>query len=281
MTKNEEKMIPKSKSERNTQWILKRMHEHDEDTGGIFTLTTGSQGSAKTSVMLSFVNYTINHYPNEKVFWSSCYEAPLQYTKLKPKYINVMVQSGTNIVFLDRKNKLKDITQNIKITYFTDFDDLFKKAKCGKVNAIFFADRLKWMDFIHYLRRVGEWTHIFIDELSEICPAFTAGDTWKAIGEFSINAKEIRKCLMNVHCNTQAVQDIDHRVLTKVMVKIFMPGSQKTKHSRILQQAIDNLKEDRIKGNEGYLEYSGKFGKCQFREIFKPTNISWQANVIQ
>jgi len=65
------------KSEIIAEKILKRIHIHDIDSGGVFTEITGSQGSGKTSVMLSFMAYTMKNYPNEKIFWSSCYYAPL------------------------------------------------------------------------------------------------------------------------------------------------------------------------------------------------------------
>jgi len=134
------------------------------------------------------------------------------------------------------------------------------------------------MDFIHYLRSIGEWSHTYIDELSEIAPAFTGGELWHKIHQFSVNAKEIRKCMMNVHTNTQSVSDIDHRVRSKVMVKIYLPGARSDNISRISQRAIDNLDEDNINGNAAYLEYSGKFGKTVFKDIFKPVpGFAWEA----
>jgi len=134
------------------------------------------------------------------------------------------------------------------------------------------------MDFIHYLRSVGEWCHVYIDELSEIAPAFTGGKLWHKIRQFSINAKEIRKCLISLHTNTQSVSDIDHRVRSKVMVKIYLPGAKSDNISRISQRAIDNLNEDPIHGNESYLEHSGRFGKTRFKDIYKPNpDMLWEA----
>ena len=40
-----------SKSEINAERILKRCHIHNLDSGGVFSLITGSQGSAKTRNM--------------------------------------------------------------------------------------------------------------------------------------------------------------------------------------------------------------------------------------
>ena len=59
-----------TKSQINAEKILKRIHIHDLDSGGVFTEITGSQGAGKTSVMLSFMDYTMRHYPNEKIFFA-------------------------------------------------------------------------------------------------------------------------------------------------------------------------------------------------------------------
>ena len=59
-----------------------------------------------------------------------------------------------------------------------------------------------------------------IDEMSEIAPAFTSGKIWKQIKDLAIDLKECRKCMLNIHSNTQSVSDIDHRVRSKVMIKI-------------------------------------------------------------
>jgi len=134
------------------------------------------------------------------------------------------------------------------------------------------------MDFMTYLRLMGEWKHIFIDEFSEVSPANTSGKTYKIIHRFANTVKEARKCFINVHANTQATQDIDYRILTKIMISIFLPGSRTTKHSRILQSAIDNLNIDKKTGNEAYIEYSGRFGKTKFSQIYKPNpKYNWEA----
>ena len=273
--KNENEL---SKSEINAERILKRIHIHDLDSGGVFTEITGSQGSGKTSVLLSFMDYRIRNYPNEKIFFSNCYNAPLQFIKIGENKFNIMVKQNSGVTFHDRTNRLKEIKP--RITYFKDYNDLYNKAEPGKCNAVFFGDRLEWIGFIHFLRSVGEWTHIFIDEVSEIAPAFSSGKLWKTIKDFAIDLKEARKCMLNVHTNTQSVSDIDHRVRTKVMVKIYLPGARSDNISRITQVAIDNLNEDPKRGNEAFLEYSGKFGKTIFKDIYKPNpKMLWEARI--
>lgn len=279
-----DELLDLTKSEVVARRILRRIHCHDADHGGTLIEITGAQGSGKTSAMLSFMAYTLKHYPQEKVFWSSTYNAPLQFPKIiqhqppgEDTY-HIMVLKKSGVSFHDRDNGLKQI--HPPVTTFTDFDDCFKKAKPGMCNAVFFGDRMMWIDYIHYLRSVGQWVHVFIDELSEIAPAFTGGKTWKKIRDFSNDLKEARKCMMTIVCNTQSVTDIDHRVRTKVMIKVYLPGARSDTTSRITQKALDNLDEDLIHGHEAYLEYGGKFGRNKFRDIYKPIpRIHWEARV--
>lgn len=267
-----------TKSEIIAQRILSRIHVHSFDDGGIFSFITGGMGTGKTSTMLSFADYTLIHYPKEKVFWSNTYFAPLQSLKIGKDKHHIMVKQDSNVTFHDRTKKLKQIYPDV--TMFKNFDELYDQAKPGKINSVFFGNRNTWMDFIHYLRSVGTWNHIFLDELSEISPSFTSGKVFKLIGKFSIDLKECRKTMINIHANSQALPDIDHRIRTKIMVRIFLPGARADKYCRVEQRAIDNLDENPKEGNEAYVEMSGRFGLTRFTDIFKPDpSYLWEARV--
>lgn len=258
-----------SRQEITGRMILERIHIHNKDTGGVFTRTTGSQGSGKTSVNLGFVDYTLIHHPDEKVFFSECYRAPLQIFKLNRPVIDFYVKQGLDITFRDRDNNRK--TVDFPVTYFDDYDDLYDKAKPGRVSVVFFGNRLFWMDFIEWVREVGDWVHLFIDEISEVCPAYTGGEMWKRIGRFALNTlKDVRKDMINLHTNTQSAVNVDFRVHPQVMVKIFLPGAKADKTTRVTQHAIDNLKRNPVTGNHAYLDYSGMFGVTVFKDIYKP-----------
>jgi hypothetical protein len=236
------------------------------------------QGCGKTSVMLSFIDYTLSQYPEEKVFFSNTYHAPLQSIKIGLQKHHIIVKKDSGVTFHDRRNKLRQVFP--AVTSFTDMDDLWNKALPGKCNCVFFGDRYNWMGFIHYLRSVGEWVHVYIDELSEISPAFTKGRVWKIIHEFSNDMKEIRKCMINCHTNSQSVADIDHRIRSKVMIRIYLPGAKKENVSRITQKALDNLDESNRIGNQAYLEMAGKFGTTRFTDIYRPDpKMQWEARI--
>ena len=274
---NEESNDELSKSEIMAERLLKRIHIHDYNSGGILSLVTGGMGSGKTSVMLSFADYTLKHHPDEKLFWSNTYFAPIQSLRIGIEKHHIMVKEDSNVTFHDRAQRLKEIKPNV--TRFSDFNDLYDKAIPGKLNCVFFGQRNTWMDFVHYLRGVGEWAHVYIDELSELCPAFTSGDLFKQIGRFSVDLKEIRKCMVTVHTNTQALPDVDHRIRTKIMLRIFLPGAKTGKESRMDQDALDALEEDPKHGNQAYIEASGRFGRTQFCDIYPPCmKHQWEAH---
>lgn len=249
--------------------IMERIHIQDKDAGGLFSMTTGGMGVGKTSAMLAFAEYCIINHPKQKIFWSESYNAPLQAFKIRDsKKLSIFVKSGQNIIFRDRDKHLEK--RKFNVTYFGDFNDLYKKAKPGRINMIFFGDRHMWMEFIAYLRGVGEWVHVFIEELGEVTPGTSRDKLWGRIQTFSAVAKDIRKCMMNVHCNTQTLMDIDYRVRQKIMLLILLPGARVGRNStRVTQTAIDNLHRSPT-GNSAYLSYMGEFGVTKFTDIYTP-----------
>jgi len=250
--------------------ILKRVHVHNPDYGGIFSEATGAPGSAKTSVLLSFAKYTIIHFPKEKIFWRSSYDSPLQFFKIGKDNYNIMIKRGSNVVFRDRDKKLAHLDLNH--TLFDEFDELYEKAKPGKINAVFFGDRLEWLNYIDWSRGIGEWAHYYIDELGDVAPSFTRGDMWRKVGDFANVLKDVRRCMMNIHTNTQSTKDVDYRVRAKIMLKIFLPGAVVDGTTRVRQRAVDNLMRDPEKGNQAYLDMGGQFGVTRFVDIFKPVS---------
>ncbi len=249
--------------------ILRRIFVHNQDYGGIFSEITGAQGSGKTSVLLCFADYVSKNYPKEKMFWRSSYNSPLQFFKIgDPNKYQIFVKKGTNVVFRDRDNHLEHI--DLHPIYFTSFDDLWNKASSGKISAVFFGDTYEWLEFIAWLRGVGEWVNIYIDELGDVAPSNTQGELWQRLREFSNVLKDVRRCMMHVHVNTQSVVDVDYRIRGKVMLKIFLPGAIVDKNTRVTQRAVDNLDRDAKHGNQSYMDLHGEFGLARFTSIYKP-----------
>ena len=275
------------------QHLIERTLGRNQDFGGIYAEVTGAQGSGKTSVLLSFTNHTITRHPEEKIFWREQYDAPLQTFKLGMENINFLVMEGSGVVFRDRNNRLKEVDigqkyfkSNEEIIGFKkegkksvpiyglipDFKDLWEKAMPGKANVVFFGDSYFWMDFIHYLRNVGEWVNIFIDELADISPAVCSGFLYKRVLKFASDMGAVRRCMMNAMTDTQTTQDVHWTVRKKVMMKLFLPGAISDKTSRVTQKAIDNLERDPVGGSSAYIDMGGIFGQVKFMDIYKPNH---------
>lgn len=259
-----------SKSEIIGEHILDRALGRNKDYGGILGEITGAQGTSKTSVLLSITNHTKTLHPKEKIFWREQLNAPLQIFKLGEGNYEFWIKSSANIIFRDRDKHLKEL--NLHAKYFKTYKDLYEQVKPGVANVIFFDDNYEWMDFISYLREVGEWVNVFVDEMADICPSVNAGSLFTRIRDFSSVMGAVRRCMMNVFYNTQTAQDVDWKIRKKVMMKIFLPGAIKDKTSRVTQEAIDNLIKDPVHGNEAYLDLGGEFGKVRFTDIYKPLN---------
>jgi len=258
--------------------ILDRIHNRDEDIGAVFTEATGMPGSAKSSVDLSFAEDTCLNYPKEKVFWRSIYNAPLQFLKLPRSKWHILRQEESKVDFIDLNTGQKI---DVGYTSFTNFEDLYQKAKPGVVNAVFFQQTGFWRDFIHWqLDGTGiDWTTNILDDYGDLCPAFSRGEEWQAVENFAQTLKDVRKCRVNVHANTQSVTDVYYKVRTKIIIAIYMFGAKASRKGRVSQRAIDNLKMDHIHGNESWIEMGGSvFGKTRFPKIYKPNpDYIWSA----
>lgn len=269
--------------------IIQRLLVEDENLGGTFSLTTGAQGSGKTSIDLALLKAYNRKYPKDKCFWSSTYNSPLQFIKLGLKSCHFMFFRDENgqvpVKIRDRMRdgKVVDVKKyGVPVSYFTDFDELWKQSKPNCCNAVFFGDRFKWMELLFFLRSKYQWAHIFCDEFSEIAPSDQSDVMWHRIKECSTNIKEVRKCNKNLHTNSQSVSDVDWRIRRKLQTYIYLPGARVGWNSRVYQKAVDRLTVDRRNGNMAYLESLelNVFGVTRFRNIFKPLpGISWEARV--
>ena len=270
-----------SKTEAAAAMILDRIFNHNPDLGGVFTETTGMQGIGKTNAMLTFLEDTILNYPKEHNFWRNPYNAPFQFTKLPEGMWEILIEEDSGIQFYDRSTGRLLDENEVKYKTFSDFDDLFQQSTPGKCSAVFFKDETKWIDFLFYQRSIAEFTHNYLDEYGELFPSGARGKLWKKIYEAAETLKEIRKCLINVHANTQSITDVDYRIRNKVMIRIYFFGSRPDRRSRITQRAIDSLDVNPIKGNEAWLEYGyGIFGKIRFTKVYKPNpKYNWEARL--
>jgi len=254
-----------SNPERQGKILIDKLLERDYDQGGKFIFISGSQGSGKTSAMLTFLDTVRKRYPEEKIFFSNTFNAPFQFTRLDEWHL--MVQEDSGIKIIDRQTHKK---ADVPITYFDDYEDCYAKAKPGVCNAVFFEVRPMFAPFIHYLRSVNEWCSVFVDELSELAPINPSGKQWHYNKAFSDDIKECRKSQIFIVANSQARNDIDYRILSKVMCEIYLPGATRSRDSKLKKGCIEGLEENPYLGNHAWIEYNSKFGKIHFATIYKP-----------
>jgi len=242
---------------------------HRDDQGGWVVQIVGKKGSGKTAATLSFLNNALHKYPTERVWFSECLNAALQCFKLNPDDVQLFAEKD-KIVFRDRDRKMKP-TNRLDVIEFTDIEDLYEKSIPGKVNVPFFESRTTWLDLVAYLTHdVGEWQHVFIDEMNELTPA-GAGEVWRDNAWFSSVLKDARKSFVSLYWNTQMAEQLDWRVRKMAMMKIFLPGSQTSNRDRTWQNSVWSLQQDDKRGNEFWIEETGgHYGKCRLTDIWKP-----------
>ena len=253
--------------------LFEQLMARNYDHGGDLVEITGAQGTSKTSCLLTFCSFTMEKFPNEKNFFREQVEAPLQIFKLGEKYfdkIDFFIKESSNAVFRNRNKRLKEV--DLPHQTFKTYDELYDDLSIrGHVSVPIFNDNYEWMDFIHYLRGVGEWVSVYVDEMGDVAPASQPNPLGNRIGSFAQDMGAIRRCMMKLFYNTQSAPDIDYRVRNKVMSNIFFRGAKVSpqKH-KVKQQAINTLQVNPILGNEAWIEKQGDFGKIRFTQIFKP-----------
>jgi hypothetical protein len=261
-------LLPKNESKTvKTVSVVSKMKEHNPDKGGLFSIIVGSTGAGKTGTMFYCLIDNIRRYPNEFVFLSECYNAPLQFTKLPKDKVNIMVQNDC-CRFVDRVKKKPCVPEH---TVFTDYADCYNKAKRGKINVLFLEDRKDLMEFISWtVLNAMEWVTFGIDELSEIVPSYSSGNVYRRIEKFSWVLKDCRKSDVNIIATVQSAPLVDFKCLHMKQILIYMPGSMQYKHSRVFQSALDSLQEDEIKGNPAIVEGYNRYVRTRINTIYKP-----------
>lgn len=278
MSKLSDKSFP-SRQEANFAFIMNRIRQQDKEMGGVFTESTGMQGASKTAAMLSFLEDNMIRHPDQKNFWRNTFDSPLQFTKLKPGDWELLIEKDTDITFYERKPGLPTIDLDVYTKRFSGSADLYEKATPGKCSAVFFKDETTWYKFLKYLRKTGEWSHVFLDEYGELFPANPSGVLYRMLMEASLDLGEVRKCFTNVHATTQVTSDVDYRIRGKIMIFIYFPGARVEGRGLVKQIAVNCLEMNPTKGNQAWLELrQHRYGKGRFTKIYKPKEyMDWAA----
>ncbi len=257
------------KASEKTKEILQRRLMRNPESGGINSLTVGPPGSGKTNQLIHDAVNIFKHHPDEIVFWWDNPESAAQYAREGVKY-EIFVETGCFVSF---RNLTDGGSLDHDFTYFNCFNDLINMdtgrglAKSQQLNVIYFKDKYAVIEFISHLRRTVGFQTIFIDELECIIPLNPPKLPHEDVNiryqkniEFSETAKEARKDLVNIFCDTQDVADIDHRFKRKLNMIVYLSGSKVDKRSRVRESSVNNLPV-----GKGFVCYERSiFGKIRF-----------------
>lgn len=273
--------------------LYHRLLLHDFDQGQPSSLTLGQPGSCKTAVDCSICEYFMRHHPEDKIFWRSALNAPLQIVKL-PRW-DLYIEKYSGIRFFDRKTGI-DITDKLqsqnRLHVFSSFEELYHTAKPGICHGVFFRDMhhenikkdegtLRWFQYIRFLLNQFSWCHVFLDEYQEMVKSGNGDAMYWEIDRHSDDVSSARKTHVGVHANCHQTAEIDWRVLPSFMITIQLFGSRPYKYNMVNRQALANLKEPTEQyGTEGWIAEGGKFGRVCFNKVYKLRDINISPRII-
>ena len=274
--------------------LMKRIFQHNDDVGAISSISTGQPGSAKTAALCSMAEYVQHEYPNDKIFWRSALNAPIQIFKLNNWHIHL--QKGGGIRLFNRKTE-KDVTDTLieegKASYFTDFNELYSNSQPGYVNGVFFRDlhlkgiekdkgTLNWFRFIRFLLHKSKYQYIFLDEYQEMVKSNSRGKLFWEIDEHADDVSTARKSLVALHANCHQGFELDYRVKSGFMILNQMYGSRRDPHSPVSKTALNAMKRPTIKhGAEGWLSEGSRYGNVRFKKIYVlPKGLDIEARIV-
>jgi hypothetical protein len=273
--------------------LLDRLFSHNDDLGARSSLTFGEPGSCKTAVTCHICEHFLLQYSEDKLFWRSSLNSPLQFNKLERWHIFIEKDSGVRIFNRKTGVDITDILVEQKhISYFKTFAELERKAGKGICNAVFFKDQhlkdidydegtIQWFRFIRYLLQSFSWTHVFLDEYQEMVKSGNSKKKWHEINKHSDDITRARKSNVGIHANCHQTEQLDYRVLTGFMIIIQMYGSRTFKHNMVNKTALGALREpSHTDGAEGWISEAGHYGKVSFRKIYYPAEPSLEARII-
>jgi len=283
--------------EETAKFIFQRLFDRNKSVGGHSLELTGIPGSGKTSLHLHFYEIIKKRYPDERIFWRDLVEAPVQFVRTKDWQL--FAEEGMNFRIIDRNDDGREIdvpritfeeipqvsyepqiaddkkkykeNQELKQQQDDIFRKIYKKAKGGRLNVIYFRTEAHWIDFMRYVRNTPDWVTFLWDEYEDIFPGANRGELWWRIEWAKNNVKQTRKGLVNLFVNTQHKGDVDWRIRSKIGNWAYLFGALPDDESPVKKEYARQLKV-----GQGWLDLGHyKFGKFRF-DPYPVNNIMWE-----
>lgn len=290
--RNQENQLSKPQIE-GDRLYNRRLLLHDFDQGQPSSLILGQPGSCKTAVTAQICEHSMTKHPEDRIFWRSALNAPVQIVKL-PKW-HIYIENNSGIRFFNRRtgeDHTDVLIKQKKISYFKSFDDLYNKAKPGVCNGVFFKDMhmkgikkdngtLRWFRFIRFLLNKFDWCQVFLDEYQEMVKSGNGDRMYWEIDRHSDDVSSARKTHVGIHANCHQTAEIDWRVLPSFMLTLQLFGSRPYKYNMVTKQALAGLKEPIEQyGAEAWIAEGGKFGKIVFPKVYKLDGLNIAARIV-
>lgn len=254
--------------------LITKMWERDFSAGSQFLYIVGAPGSGKTSLALGIVAKIIRQHPDELVFWRESLNAPVQFTKYPGEY-QILCERRFPIVIREISAGRR-IAKNIHVRYFEGFKQLMERAHGGCLNVVYFREPEKWTEFIRYLIVYPGFQTVALDELEDIVPEFSGGDTWRKNKLFAECIKQIRKGCVTIIGNSQNIADCDHRIRKKCTMWAYLHGAVVDSASPVQSRAVQALPLGSC-----WLDHAhGEYGQIRFKP-FKPITQSYVVEPVE
>jgi hypothetical protein len=237
--------------------------KRNPDEGATTILISGGMGSVKTGASLEYAEKIMKQYKTEKVFWRESVKSPVQFTKLINFEYKIFVEEGYNLKF---KDIIQDKIIELPVVYFTTDKELYDIAQPGILNVVFFKENTRWADFIEYLINISGWKTIIFDEMEDIFPSGTSGDSWQLTQRAANVIKQCRKGFVTIIGNCHKGHHLDYRIVEKMMINMYGFGAKPSGLSRINRSCLDGVSKGEFWVEEEYT----RFGYVKIKKVHKP-----------
>ncbi|MCD6536360.1 MAG: hypothetical protein J7K49_04940 [Thaumarchaeota archaeon] len=234
--------------------LLRRSMDH----GGLTAMVLGSQGTGKTTFLLSKIVWPLID-SKEIMFWRGTEFC--QWCYIPPEKVNILLSPFYDYVWIDRERgrRIKPSELGLAVHTCYEPEDYYVKAKRGRLNVVYMTDE-EWMEFSKYLNMRPDinWISLFVDEVQRYFPEYSTGKHWRYIYQYSNLIADFRKNFINFYCACQSHKDVDSKIRSKMMFNVYLQGYVPPRESRVSPVLLRKL-------NLGQAIIEEMTGKREFR----------------